>query len=142
MKNLHQLVYTSVRGTKCDEKEIQNIVDACKRNNPSRDVTGVLLYSDKRFIQYLEGDGDEIRDLYEFIKKDDRHSGVMERAFGPIKERRFPSWHMGHKDVDAELSYHTAISKKDQTIFADMIEGKSDYNDQAMRVLSLFFKMA
>lgn len=141
MNNLHQLVYTSVRSAQCDEKEIKKIVDACKENNPSRDITGVLLYSNKRFIQYLEGDGDEIRDLFEFIKKDKRHSGIMERSFGLIEERRFPSWHMGYKDVDAELSYHTDISKTDQKIFSDMIEGKSEYSDQAFRVLNLFFQM-
>jgi hypothetical protein len=142
MNNLHQLVYTSVRSAKCDDQEIEKIVNACKRNNPGRDVTGVLMYSDKRFIQYLEGDASEIRELYEFIKKDPRHSGVMERAFGPIKERSFPSWHMGYKDVDAEIKYHTTISNGDRATFSDMIEGKSDYSDQAIRVLNLFFKMS
>ena len=140
--NLYQLVYTSARNAKCDENEITSIVAACQRNNPGKDITGVLLYSDNRFLQYLEGDVNEIRKLFELIQKDPRHSGVMERAFGPITERRFPSWHMGYKNVDKELAYHTNISKADQQVFAEMIEGKSDYSDRAYRDLSLFFKMA
>lgn len=143
MKNLYRLVYTSVRGTSCDEKEIQQIVAACKRNNPGRDITGVLLYSNKRFIQYLEGSKEDVRELYELIKKDTRHSGVMERVFTPITERIFPSWNMGYKDVDAgKMAYETSISPKDKVAFDAMIEGKSEYNDQAMRILKLFFEMA
>ena len=59
--NLYQLVYTSARNAKCDENEITSIVAACQRNNPGKDITGVLLYSDNRFLQYLEGNANEIR---------------------------------------------------------------------------------
>lgn len=143
MNNLYRLVYTSVRGAQCDEKEIENIVSACRRNNPGRDITGVLLYSNKRFIQYLEGTDQEVRELYELIKEDPRHSGVMERAFEPIKERMFPAWAMGYKDLDRnELAYKTAISNEDKAVFQAMITGDSNYSDLAIRKLKLFYDMA
>jgi len=41
----------------CDDSEIDKILDSAKRNNPGLDITGVLLYTEKKFIQYLEGAG-------------------------------------------------------------------------------------
>ena len=55
MSDLYRLVYTSFRKPKCDDGEIKNILDACKRNNPRRNITGILMHSDSRFIQYIEG---------------------------------------------------------------------------------------
>ncbi len=58
--SLYQLVYTSVRKPGCDDYEIKKILESCKRNNPSKDITGVLLHSENHFIQYLEGSKDII----------------------------------------------------------------------------------
>ena len=73
---LSQLVYVSIRKPQCTEEEIQKILDACKRNNQGKDITGVLLYSGTHFVQYLEGDFKKINELYDNIKSDVRHKNV------------------------------------------------------------------
>src|SRR5690606_40352089 len=98
---LYQLVYKSVRNSNCDENEIQKILDSCKRNNPSKDITGVLLHTENNFIQYIEG-RKEIIDLYDLIKEDKRHSRVVLLSYGMLKECVFPSWHMGYKNIPQE----------------------------------------
>jgi hypothetical protein len=141
MSSLYRLVYTSFRKPNCNQQEIENILASCKKNNPARNVTGILMHSNNRFIQYIEGSKEELKSLYDLIKNDARHTSVNERNFEPIKERVFPSWEMGFKDVDG-LQFNTDVSKKDQETFNSIISDEIDFNDTAMRVLQMFFKMA
>lgn len=143
MSPLYKLIYTSSRRSNCDASEIENILASCRRNNPSKNITGVLLHSDHRFIQYLEGDKEEIMSLFEAIKKDDRHGGVNLRYYTPIEKRIFPSWHMGYKNVDKNSTvFQTSITKEDQAIFQKLIENQDQSEIEGMRVLRLFFEMA
>lgn len=143
MKNLYRLIYTSSRRTKCTEEEIAKILDSCKRNNPGKDITGVLLHSEKRFLQYLEGSKEELLNLYNQICADDRHGGVNQREFAPIEKRIFPSWHMGFKDISKQtIDFNTAISEKDKAIFKSLIEDKQYDEEHGVRVLKMFFDLA
>ena len=143
MSSLYKLIYTSSRKLNCDSAEIDKILASCKKNNPSKNITGVLLHSDHRFIQYLEGDKEEIMHLFEAIKEDHRHGGVNLRYYTPIKERVFPSWHMGYKDVSQNNTiFQTSITKNDQEIFQQLIEDKHQSEVEGMRILKLFFEMA
>ncbi|MEQ9466801.1 MAG: BLUF domain-containing protein [Ekhidna sp.] len=141
MSSLYRLIYTSFRKPECNEHEIQNILASCKKNNPKRDITGILLHSDKRFIQYIEGNKDEVVELYELIKKDSRHTSVNQRNFEAIDDRIFPSWEMGYKDLDM-VQFNTDASVADQKTFNGIIKGELDFDDNALRILQLFFKMA
>lgn len=143
MSSLYKLIYTSSRKPNCDAAEIDNILASCKRNNPSKNVTGILLHSKQRFIQYLEGDKDEIMRLFEAIKEDDRHGGVNLRYYSPIEKRIFPSWHMGYKNISQDSTvFQTSISQKDQAIFRDLIENQEQNGVEGLRILKLFFEMA
>jgi len=141
--NLHRLVYTSVRKPNCTDEEIRKILASCEKNNPGKNITGVLLHSDKRFIQYIEGDGETIRNLYDHIEDDPRHAGVNLRSFEQIPERKFGSWHMGYKDVSKEkLGFDTNISREDFQAFDQLIEGSYNINDRSLRLLQMFFEMS
>lgn len=141
MSNLYRLIYTSFRRQECDDHEIQKILDACKKNNPGRNVTGVLLHSDSRFIQYMEGARGDVKELYEHIKTDPRHTAVNQRNFEPIEERVFPSWEMGYKDLSSgEVSFDSDITEKDKEAFNDLLSGETDFSNQGMRLLQLFSK--
>jgi len=143
MSNLYKLVYTSSRRPDCGEAEIARILAACRVNNPKRNITGILLHSKHRFLQYLEGDKDEIMRLFSYVKKDERHGGVNLRYYSPIKERIFPSWQMGYKDLNQNsVVFQTAINQKDQAIFKKLIEDEDQNEVEGVRVLKIFFEMA
>jgi len=100
------------------------------------------LHSKYRFLQYLEGDKDEIMRLFSYVKEDDRHGGVHLRYFSPIKERIFPSWQMGYKDLnDNSVVFQTSINKEDQIIFQKLIEDEDQNEVEGIRVLKMFFEM-
>lgn len=122
---LYQLVYKSTRKPNCDETEIQKILDFSKRNNPSKDITGVLLHSESHFIQYLEG-SKEIIKLYDFIKEDPRHKNAILLSYGPLNERVFPAWHMGYKKLTKDkLEFLTEGNREDKLVFGSIIKGRS-----------------
>ncbi|MDQ3536593.1 MAG: BLUF domain-containing protein [Bacteroidota bacterium] len=137
--SLYQLVYTSVRKPGCDDYEIKKILESCKRNNPSKDITGVLLHSENHFIQYLEGSKDIIN-LYDSIKEDTRHSRVVLLSYGPLKERVFPAWHMGYKNIPKDkVDFLTDGIYADKKVFESLIKGEKQSGTRAVELLVKFF---
>jgi hypothetical protein len=138
---LSQLVYISSRKDSCNTVEIDKIVTSCQKNNVSLDITGVLLYSETKFIQYLEGDGRKILSLYDQIKKDPRHEQVRMISYGPISERAFPSWHMATKALSqTELAFRTDITTEDKQTFKQLLTGQSQSDSHIQTLLKKFFE--
>lgn len=136
---LSQLVYISKRQPNCTEAEIEKILTACKNNNKELDVTGVLLYSDAQFVQYLEGDLRKINSLYNKIKEDKRHKNVALISTAPIKERTFPSWQMGAKKLNLNsVEYHTQLSNDELNEFNRILSGSE--SNRALEVIKKLFK--
>lgn len=141
MSDLYRLVYTSFRKSNCTDEEIENILASCKKNNPGRDVTGVLIHSENRFIQYMEGPKERVEELYTLKQTDPRHTSVNKRNFEPIKERVFPSWEMGYKNVSGNgVTLQSDVSESDKKSFDKTLNGEIDFNDHGMRLLNMFFK--
>ncbi len=140
MNTLYRLVYTSKRKSSCGDKEISNILKACQKNT-ERKITGILLHSKNRFIQYLEGHRVELDALFNLIKEDSRHTDVVLRNFEPVPERVFPSWEMGYRDID-QLSFNTNASKEDKEIFDRLVQNKLGIEDNAIEVLKMFFELS
>lgn len=78
---------------------MNTLVDSCQRYNKAHDITGMLIYDGKRFMQVLEGEQAPLFELIEQIKHDDRHHDFIELFCCPIKQRNFPQWAMGFADL-------------------------------------------
>lgn len=137
---LSQLVYVSKRNANCTEEEITDILEACKKNNPGLGITGILMYNENKFIQLVEGDSRTIMNLYDKIKDDSRHSNCIMVSLSPIKEKTFPSWHMGSKNVsDNVMDYDTQISAEHKRTFDNILSGKEQDGDRVLKTLQKFF---
>lgn len=92
------LIYTSVcafDNSKADfEQEIQNIRHVATLKNEFAGITGFLLYFEKRFIQILEGEFDDVTALYSAIRKDERHTNARIVWFSEHDHRQFQNWSM------------------------------------------------
>ena len=140
-ENLFQLVYTSKRKHDCSDEEIDKILSSCKKNNPSKNITGVLLYSDTMFIQYLEGSSQEILALYDIIKEDSRHERSVMISYGPLKARAFPDWHMGAKTLaKKDVDFHTEITSEDKKMLDALLRGEKQEGLSALNLVRKFFK--
>lgn len=137
---LSQLVYVSTRKPNCTQEEIDNILAACKKNNPPLGITGVLLYNDEKFIQLVEGEAKVLMTLYDKIKTDDRHKNCMMISYSPIKEKSFPSWHMATKKLGkGTIDYNTEISAQDKPFFDEILLGKEADGTRVLNLLKKFF---
>lgn len=91
--SIHQVLYHSHSTARPAAAELQVLLDQSRRHNARHGITGVLLYSDGRYVQLLEGPEPAVEDLYARIRRDSRHTRLVTVSTGP-GERRFPDWSM------------------------------------------------
>ena len=137
---LAQLIYVSDRKETCTDQNVGKILVACKKNNPALGITGVLLYSETKFIQMIEGESDAVMGLYAKIKKDSRHQNAMMIAYGLIQERSFPSFHMGLRKIQgSKVDFKTEISAEEEKIFNGILNGQEENGMKVVELLKRFF---
>lgn len=78
------------------EERIQEIVHISIPRNRSLDVTGALLFTGRRFAQYLEGAPAAIEELRASILRDTRHEEVRTVASGIAPHRHFVTWSLAY----------------------------------------------
>lgn len=68
-------------------------------NNRRSGVTGVLHHENGLFLQYLEGQPDDVAATIARIRADPRHAEFKKLSEGPILRRYFPDFNMGTVDT-------------------------------------------
>ena len=86
---LTTLIYRSQLNLSCRSAELQALVEQARTRNAGLNITGVLLSKGDDVLQLLEGSEESVVRLFQKIREDKRHSGVVElmRDYGP--RRRF-----------------------------------------------------
>ncbi len=92
-------MYMSTAPHDMSDAELEKILATARAFNPTKGITGLLLYVERQFLQYLEGDEAAVEALYKSIEKDRRHSGVMRLFSGDYERRVFEDWSMGFQRV-------------------------------------------
>ncbi|WP_413699617.1 BLUF domain-containing protein [Psychromonas sp. KJ10-10] len=109
MSNLYQLSYISKSSIDGDrnilETHIKSILDSATDNNLKLGITGALLYSGGYFCQVIEGEEENIEDLFESIQLDDRHTQVTVLNFEKAEERDFSEWSMAFAGIEDSMRF-------------------------------------
>lgn len=122
---LISLVYVSLASQDFDLEQLEELLRESQENNRKLNITGMLLYRDRFFIQALEGEEDVVMPLYEAIAEDERHRNVLLVYKNTITQRSFPDWSMGFNLIGDEeaktLPGFTDFLQKpgDMTFFVD-----------------------
>ena len=90
---LNQYLYIST-APDLGREEVDEILAASARNNPKREITGLLLYNGRNFLQLLEGSESQLVGLMTRIAHDPRHSGVSMLGRREVEDRVCPDWAM------------------------------------------------
>ncbi|RYG14844.1 MAG: BLUF domain-containing protein [Burkholderiales bacterium] len=116
MATLFALTYLSRVSRDLLPEELDSILLQARLYNAAEDVTGVLLYGDDRFFQFLEGPEASVRKVFDRVSRAKAHKSVHILSQGRIAERFFASWHMGfsHSPISAmqdlsQLAWEDAI---------------------------------
>ena len=94
---LYHLVYQSQALVPFAATELTALLQQSRRHNQQTHITGLLLHSpDGRFLQILEGEDADVRQLYyQLIASDPRHHQCRVLGEGSCAERSFADWSMG-----------------------------------------------
>lgn len=101
--SLVELVYISRSTTLLKPFELESLLSDARTRNEEHDVTGLLLYKDSSFIQYLEGPQNAVDDIFGVIKRSSQHYNIrvlIEK--NSIETRRFDKWWMGFPTMNQQ----------------------------------------
>ena len=99
---MHRIIYLSSSVDYLNGKKIEFLLTQSRKKNLEKEITGVLLYIEGDFLQVIEGPKIATIDLFESIKKDNRHTGIITIVNTKINKRYFPKWNMGFCFSDYE----------------------------------------
>ena len=97
-----QLIYISRLAPSVTPEDLALIVAHSARSNTARGITGVLLCCGRDVMQLLEGDEAAVRERFERIGRDERHSRVELLLCKSVSRRLFPEWAMGLADLKSK----------------------------------------
>ena len=139
-EKIYRLAYVS---TACDclkLDDINNILDSSKVNNQAENITGILIYCNKHFFQILEGDENDVKELYEKIAIDCRHDNVIKIQEGEVEKRNFGNWSMAFKSYNKELKYLDNFNNEQfYSYIYSQLQDQSE--DVSLKILADFFDL-
>ena len=94
------LIYSSTTDHDWSQDELVGLLEWSRDWNTEHGITGLLLYRDCAFMQFLEGDEDTVRGLFSHISTDRRHQDVDLMWTNETEQRRFADWSMAFRELD------------------------------------------
>ena len=132
---MYRIIYLSSAIDSVDEAELKKLLIKSRTNNFENDITGILLHIDGDFIQVLEGNKEQVKNLYDKIAKDNRHKGLINVVQGEIDKRQFDEWSMGYKSTN-----YDEINKIEGLKEFDRVALFSNNEKIALTFLSVFLQ--
>ena len=99
MSQTYELIYVSEATSQVSSADIVDILERSRINNAAKDITGFLVFYGNEFMQILEGNEEDIKQLYGVIEQDKRHCNTRVVWEGEMPKRKFSSWDMGFKEL-------------------------------------------
>ncbi len=92
--SLSAFVYRSRAARPFSYPELQQLMRDAQSRNHEESLTGVMVYDEPYFYQWLEGPADSVERVRQSIKKDPRHLEIEVLRDKPISTRMFSGWDM------------------------------------------------
>ncbi|MGI4808376.1 MAG: BLUF domain-containing protein [Janthinobacterium lividum] len=92
--NLSTLVYRSRATRPLTPAELLDLTKVAERRNRAESITGLMLYDDSSFFQWLEGPDDAVARVMHSITGDTRHTDIEVLTRRPTARRNFHGWSM------------------------------------------------
>ena len=88
------LIYVSTARVPITDSMVESLAAEAAKNNSQHQITGLLAYNSRSFMQLLEGEGDTVLATMHAIERDSRHENIVyirqDSRFG----RECPEWSM------------------------------------------------
>jgi hypothetical protein len=100
------LIYSSFATVRLSQRDLLELLKVARARNEACGLTGMLLYRDGTYLQYLEGRRSDIEELLERLSRDPRHRDIRILKEGSAAVRLFPEWSMAYKNLAGLRSAH------------------------------------
>lgn len=135
-----QLLYFSRARGDLQHSDIADILKTARSTNSQLDITGLLLFERGHFLQLLEGPEAKVRDLYQRIAGDPRHTDATIIFTRSISDRDFANWSMARAHIDEEE--HSLKDAFDQACKTGAAPKITVHRNSSAEQLLDFFKAA
>ena len=98
---LNRLMYASKTAEALNPASLQALLDHARAANERRNITGMLAFDSRWFLQVLAGDRHVVNEVFSRIAADPRHRRVELREVAATEERRFARWSVAFAAADA-----------------------------------------
>ncbi len=116
---MFSLIYRSVAEENFSNSAVYQMLSAARDLNAEHDITGCLLFHNRRFLQLLEGEKEKVHRLFSLIESDPRHKNIEVLQTEEKAERLFNKWSMAFYDYgNLALSAQIKLAQID-TFFED-----------------------
>jgi hypothetical protein len=96
---LYCIVYVSAANASLCAEALEALLEQSRYRNRQLGITGMMIHLDGNFMQAIEGPEAAVKDLFNRIQSDRRHSGVITLLREYTDHRRFPEWAMDYRDL-------------------------------------------
>lgn len=95
IKLFKSLIYVSTAKESVNDVAVMDILQVSWRHNHNSDISGILIYDDKHFVQLLQGPINTVDTLYEKITRDIRHHSIELIGTELLARKDVNGWGMG-----------------------------------------------
>jgi len=131
---MFRLLYISSASRNLSNDDLHEILDKAQQNNAKLDVTGMLVYMDGNFVQFLEGSKENVMALYNKIQRDDRHRDVLIIDQADVSGRFFESWSMAFQKINR-------FNAKDYPVIKEFLDNPQKSADVIDDLIAVFIDL-
>ncbi len=118
---IRQLLYISSTTRPMLRIDIESILFTARRHNLRNEITGMLIASETRFMQILEGEESNVRGTYDRICLDPRHYASVILRETETETRQFGEWSMASQFLSAAEHSDMIDQVRDHVSGSDVI---------------------
>lgn len=101
--SLQRIIYSSTAAQDTTYETVLTILTHAITANKTFNITGMLVFNGKYFLQYMEGETEPLNTLFNNITLDNRHHSITLIDQSPIEQRVFSAWNMGYLNSSSAI---------------------------------------
>lgn len=118
---MQAILYLSQATIDFDEDMLDELARKAAICNATHNITGYLWFKKGQFIQYIEGEEEQLKTLMASIETDPRHKVLNSLVQDKLTRQRFPSWSMRY--ISQKMAYEIGLETilRDQLLFMNTL---------------------
>ncbi|MCD6061890.1 MAG: hypothetical protein K0S16_2201 [Moraxellaceae bacterium] len=97
---MRAICYVSTACWQLDDSELEHLLQAARTRNREHGITGLLLYCEGSFMQYLEGPKADIAPVWDIIRADEKHNHIITLFDRTVPARLYSDWTMAYRRTE------------------------------------------